>query len=132
MDQSNLWIFMRHPLLLIPEGKLRWSMIPAGLVTASTVLSLPFVMPMRDTATVVDLVEAGSAVDVQYLVSSWTDEEKVKAAYAVGMDYLMTPAYMSVIALSLVWCSRRAKQPPYERQLSFFCGQLRYSLSPTF
>lgn len=100
---------MKHPLQFIPHGKLRYAMIPALLLTFATVGSVPFIMPLRDSGTVVELVEAGSAPEVDRLVQGWSQSERVTAAYAVGLDYLMTPAYMTVFAVALVWSARRAR-----------------------
>ena len=108
---------MTHPLQLIPRGKLRYAMIPALLLTLATVGSLPFIMPLRDSGsgTVVELVEAGSAAKVDRLMQGWSESERVTAAYAVGLDYLMTPAYMSVFAIGLVWAARRARSDVVRR-----------------
>lgn len=104
---------MRHPLERIPDGRLRYAMVPVLVVAVATVGSLPFIMPLRDvgTGTVVELVEAGSAARVGELMVGWSETDRVKAAYAIGMDYLMTLAYMSVFALLLVWSARRTKHP---------------------
>ena len=86
-------------------------MVPALILTVVTVGSLPFIMPLRDpgTGTVVEIVEAGTAAEVSRLVKGWSEPERVTASYAVGMDYLMTPAYMTVFAVSLVWAARRTR-----------------------
>jgi hypothetical protein len=102
---------VKHPLQFIPHGKLRRAMIPALVLTIATVGSLPFIMPLRDSGsgTVVELVEAGSATEVDRLVQGWSQSQRVTAAYAVGLDYLMTPAYMMVFAVALVWAARRTR-----------------------
>lgn len=102
---------MRHPLERIPTRKLRYALLPTLLLTFVTVGSLPFIMPLREvgTGTVVELVEAGNAAEVRRLVAPWSTADRVKAAYAVGMDYLMTLSYMSVVAILMVWASRRTR-----------------------
>lgn len=102
---------MKHPLERIPKAKLRHAMLPALFLTFATVGTLPFIMPLRDvgTGTVVELVEAASAADVERLIAPWSEADRVKAAYAVGMDYLMTLSYMTVAAIMMVWSSRRTR-----------------------
>ena len=72
---------------------------------------MPFIMPLRDvgSGTVVELVEAGSAREVDRLLQGWSQSDRVTAAYAVGLDYLMTPAYMTVFAVALAWAARRTR-----------------------
>lgn len=63
-------------------------------------------LPLRETHTLLDLVQSGSVQAAASVLDHWSPEERIRLAYAVGLDYLMNPAYMNVLAIACVWASR--------------------------
>ena len=97
---------MKHPLARIPPGSLWPWQLASATVAVACLASLPLTLPLRETDTLLDLVESGSVQAATAVLGAWTPEERVRLAHAVGLDYLMNPAYMNVLAIACVWASR--------------------------
>ena len=97
---------VKHPLEQIPEGGLRRWQIPSLVVALVCLAALPIILPGRENHTLLDLVEAGSADAAASVLGHWSNLDRVRVAHAVGLDYLMNPAYMTVFAISCVWAGR--------------------------
>jgi hypothetical protein len=52
------------------------------------------------------LVESGTVQTAAAILEHWNHEDRIRLAYAVGLDFLMNPAYMNVLAISCVWAGR--------------------------
>jgi len=102
---------MWHPLDKIPGGQLRRWQFPSLGVALVCVFSLPFILPGRETHTLIELVESGSSAAAASVLVHWSDQDRIRVAYAVDLDFVMNPAYMNVLAISAIWAGRQ-----FERQ----------------
>jgi len=100
---------VKHPLDHIPLGALRRCQLPSVAVAALCIGALPLILPLRETHTLLDLVEAGTVEAAAAVLEHWSNQERVRLAYAVGLDFLMNPAYMNVLAISCIWSGRRLR-----------------------
>lgn len=98
---------MKHPLDRVPEGRLKRVQLPSLLVAALTIGALPWILPGRESHTLLELVESGSAARAAEIVSHWSASDRIRVAHAVGLDYAMNPAYMNVLAVAAIWAGRR-------------------------
>ena len=79
---------------------------PSVVVALLCVGALPLVLPGREHDTLLDLVESGSVEKAAAVLAHWSSGDRVRAAYAVGLDFLMNPAYMTVLATASIWAGR--------------------------
>jgi hypothetical protein len=100
-------VVLHHPLERIPVGQLRLWQLPTAAVALACLSSLFLILPGRESNTLLDLVASGSAERAQAIVGTWPAGHRVAVAYAVGLDFLMNPAYMNVLAIGLIWSGRR-------------------------
>lgn len=89
-----------HPLNRIPRGQLRRWQLPLLAVAG-------LILPQREDFAILAVVEAGSADTAALVLASWSPQERIRVAYAVGLDFLVNPAYMGVLAIACVWSGRR-------------------------
>jgi hypothetical protein len=104
-----------HPLERIPAGRLRRWQIPLASVAFACLAALVVILPGRESDTLLDLVASGSAERAQAVLATWPNAHRVAVAYAVGLDFLMNPAYMNVIAIAVVWSGRKLRSARAER-----------------
>jgi hypothetical protein len=100
-----------HPLDRVPAGRLRRWQIPSVLIAGACLASLPLILPGRESHTLLDLVESGSAAAAAGVLDQWTPSDRVRVAYAVGLDFLMNPAYLNGLAIAAVWAGRVIRLP---------------------
>jgi hypothetical protein len=117
---------MNHPLDRIPDGQLRRWQIPSVVIAGACLISLPLILPGRETDTLLDLVESGSAAAAASVLESWSLTDRVRAAYAVGLDFLMNPAYLNSLAIAATW-SGRVIRHPVARRLGSLLAWLAWS-----
>ena len=99
---------LNHPLDRIPPGQLRRWQIPLSAIAVVTLAAgIAFVLPQREDFDLLALVEAGDANRAATVLAEWSPEDRVRVAYAVGFDFLVNPAYMSVLAIGCIWSGRR-------------------------
>ena len=99
---------LAHPLNWIPEGQLRRWQVPLLIVAVVGVgTGVGLILPRREGFDLLALVEAGSADAARSVLSRWSHQERIRVAYSVGLDFLVNPAYMSVLAIACVWSGRR-------------------------
>ena len=109
---------IRHPLDAIAEGRLRRWQLPSLAVALLCLGALPWILPGRTDHTLLDLVEAGSVAEASRVLAHWPAEHRVRVAYAVGLDYLMNPAYMNALALGCIWAGRALRSTRARRVAS--------------
>ncbi len=95
-----------HPLEKVSPGFLRHVQIPSVCVALLCLASLPPLLPGGTGHALLELVEAGDAVQAKAVVGQWSEAERSRAAFAVGLDFLMNPAYMNALAIAVVWSGR--------------------------
>ena len=97
---------LSHPFEKIPAGRIRYYAIPLVGITVAILAMFPWIIPDRDTQTLLDLVGAGSAERAAAVLSHWSVADRVRAAFGVGIDFLLNPAYATAAALGCIWASR--------------------------
>jgi hypothetical protein len=97
---------LHHPLERIPPGRLHLWQLPCAAVALACLGTLVLVLPGRESNTLLDLVASGSAERAHAVVGTWPAAHRVAVAYAVGLDFLMNPAYMNVLAIGAIWSGR--------------------------
>jgi hypothetical protein len=97
---------LTHPFEKIGEGRIRFYCVPLVLLTLVILALFPWILPNREAHTLVDLVEAGTPEAAATVLSHWSDADRIKAAFGVGLDFVLNPAYASVGALVCIWASR--------------------------
>jgi hypothetical protein len=101
--RSNVLV---HPLERVPSGALRRWQWPSLFTAAACLLSLPAILPLRESHTLFELVESGTVDAAAAILDHWSAQDRARASHAVGLDYLMNPAYMNVLAISCIWAGR--------------------------
>jgi hypothetical protein len=97
---------LSHPFEMIAPGRIRMYLIPLSSLVVVILAMLPWILPNRETHTLINLVEAGSPEAAAAVLSYWNESDRVRASYGVGLDFLLNPAYANVAALACVWASR--------------------------
>ena len=77
--------------------------------------SVGLILPGRESNTLLDLVACGSAQRAGEILATWPSAHRVAVAYAVGLDFLMNPAYMTTIGIATIWAGRQFTAPPAGR-----------------
>jgi hypothetical protein len=91
---------MTHPLVAIaPEKRLR---VFVPLLTATLVLTILFRFIGPTQPTIVDFELAGSVPKAQAIVDAWSETDRIRAGFSLGIDYLYMPVYSTTIALACV------------------------------
>jgi hypothetical protein len=91
---------MAHPLAtLTPEKRTRWFVM---LLIATLVLTFLFRFIGPDKPTIVDFELAGSAPNAQAIIDAWSETDRIRAGFSLGIDYLYMPVYSTTIALACV------------------------------
>jgi hypothetical protein len=80
-------------------------------VAVACVASLGVILPGRESDTLLDLVASGSAERAEAILATWPPTHRVAVAYAVGLDFLMNPAYMNALAIAVIWSGRTLHIP---------------------
>jgi len=101
-----------HPFERIAPGHIRVWLVPLAALALLLLALLPVLLPERETHTLLDLIRAGSVARAEEVLAHWSLDERVRAAHALGLDYLLNPAYLNALALACVWASRRFRAEP--------------------
>ena len=97
---------LTHPFQRIARGRIRLFVVPLAGIVLVIVALFPWIVPDRETHSLVDLVEAGSPEAAGAVLAHWSEADRVRAAFGVGLDFLLNPAYANLAALICVWASR--------------------------
>jgi hypothetical protein len=91
---------MTHPLAaLAPEKRVRWFVL---LLIATLALTFVFRFIGPDKPTIVDFELAGSVPNAQAIIDAWSETDRIRAGFSLGIDYLYMPVYSTTIALACV------------------------------
>jgi len=91
---------MTHPLAaLAPEKRIRW-FVPLLIATLLLTFLFRFIGPSQPT--IVDFELAGSMPKAQTIIDAWSETDRIRAGFSLGIDYLYMPVYSTTIALACV------------------------------
>ena len=91
---------MSHPLAAIPSAKRAQIFIPLLIATLVITFLFRFIGPAQPT--IVDFELAGSVPKAQAIVDAWNENDRIRAGFSLGFDYLYMPVYSTTIALACV------------------------------
>jgi hypothetical protein len=91
---------MTHPLAaLASEKRVRW-FVPLLIATLLLTFLFRFIGPAKPT--IVDFELAGSVPNAQSIIDAWSETDRIRAGFSLGIDYLYMPVYSTTIALACV------------------------------
>jgi hypothetical protein len=93
---------MAHPLVALskmPEKRVR---VFVALLVATLVLTFLFRFIGPSRPTIVDFELAGSVPRAQAIIDAWSETDRIRAGFSLGIDYLYMPVYSTTIALACV------------------------------
>jgi hypothetical protein len=91
---------MTHPLAaLAPDKRVRW-FVPLLIATLLLTFLFRFIGPTQPT--IVDFELAGSVSNAQTIINAWSETDRIRAGFSLGIDYLYMPVYSTTIALACV------------------------------
>jgi hypothetical protein len=91
---------MTHPLASLPHDKR--VRVFVALLIATLVLTFLFRFIGPNQPTIVDFELAGSVPKAQAIVDAWSETDRIRAGFSLGIDYLYMPVYSTTIALACV------------------------------
>ena len=89
-----------HPLSAVPSHKRARVFIPLLVATLVITLLFRFIGPAQPT--IVDFELAGSVPKAQAIIDAWNENDRIRAGFSLGFDYLYMPVYSTTIALACV------------------------------
>lgn len=97
----------RHPLERLSDPALGALSVACLMATVLCLVAALALLPGRESATVLDFVQAFSAERARAVAVHWSVSDRVRIAHAVGLDYLMNPAYLTLAAALCIRAGRR-------------------------
>ena len=91
---------MTHPLASLPHDKR--VRVFLSLLIATLVLTFLFRFIGPNQPTIVDFELAGSVPKAQAIIDAWSETDRIRAGFSLGIDYLYMPVYSTTIALACV------------------------------
>ena len=91
---------LTHPLSLIPADKRTRVFIPLLIATLIITFLFRFIGPTQPT--IVDFELAGSVPKAQAIIDAWNENDRIRAGFSLGFDYLYMPVYSTTIAVACV------------------------------
>ena len=91
---------MTHPLASLPHDKR--VRVFVSLLIATLVLTFLFRFIGPNQPTIVDFELAGSLPKAQAIIDAWSETDRIRAGFSLGIDYLYMPVYSTTIALACV------------------------------
>src|SRR5512137_2594630 len=89
-----------HPLASIPTRKRIRVFVPLLIATLVITFLFRFIGPAQPT--IVDFELAGSVPKAQAIIDAWNENDRIRAGFSLGFDYLYMPVYSTTIALACV------------------------------
>ncbi len=115
-----LVVLSRHPLERIRSSQRHWLVVPFLLATVILWWLLTQVLEPGGW-TVEQLSLARSRPAAQRILDAWsqTDDDRARAAFVVGLDYLFIPVYTTTAMLLCLWgaCCPKAARAGRQRLL---------------
>ena len=91
---------LTHPLAAIPSDKRLRVFVPLLIATLVITFLFRFIGPAQPT--IVDFELAGSVPKAQAVIDAWNENDRIRAGFSLGFDYLYMPVYSTTIALACV------------------------------
>jgi hypothetical protein len=92
---------MKHPLEAIPHGKRLVVFLALLAVFLVITIGFQFIGPAEPS--IVDLELAGTTCRAAQIIDAWDMQDRIRAGFNLGLDYLYMPVYSTLIALVCVW-----------------------------
>ncbi len=89
-----------HPLVAIPSDRRARVFVPLLVATLVITFLFRFIGPAQPT--IVDFELAGSVPKAQAIIDAWNENDRIRAGFSLGFDYLYMPVYSTTIALACV------------------------------
>ncbi len=91
---------LTHPLVAIPFDKRARVFVPLLIATLVITFLFRFIGPARPT--IVDFELAGSVPKAQAIIDAWNENDRIRAGFSLGFDYLYMLVYSTTIALACI------------------------------
>ena len=91
---------LTHPLAAIPSDKRARIFVPLLIATLVITFLFRFIGPAQPT--IVDFELAGSVQKAQTIIDAWNENDRIRAGFSLGFDYLYMPVYSTTIALGCI------------------------------
>jgi hypothetical protein len=92
---------MKHPLEAIPQGKRLLVFLALLAVFLVITIGFRFIGPAQPS--IVDFELAGTTDRAAEIINAWDTQDRIRAGFSLGLDYLYMPVYSTLIALACVW-----------------------------
>jgi len=92
---------LTHPLATIPVDKRSRVFVPWLIATLLMTFLFRFIGPAKPS--IVDYELAGSVSKATEIINAWNENDRIRAGFSLGVDYLYMPVYSTTIALACVW-----------------------------
>jgi hypothetical protein len=92
---------LTHPLATIPVDKRSRVFVPWLIATLLMTFLFRFIGPAKSS--IVDYELAGSVSKATEIINAWNENDRIRAGFSLGVDYLYMPVYSTTIALACVW-----------------------------
>jgi hypothetical protein len=92
---------MQHPLARLTPDAQRRVFLPWLIATLLMTLLFRFIGPAKPN--IVDYELAGSVSTATDIINAWNENDRMRAGFSLGIDYLYMPLYSTTIALACVW-----------------------------
>ena len=92
---------MKHPLEAIPHGKRLVVFLALLAVFLVITIGFRFIGPAEPD--IVDFELAGTTERATEIINAWDVQDRIRAGFNLGFDYLYMLVYSTLIALACVW-----------------------------
>ena len=92
---------MKHPLEAISHGKRLVVFLTLLAVFLVMTIGFRFIGPAEPN--ILDFELAGTTDRATQIINAWDMQDRVRAGFSLGFDYLYMPVYSTLIALACVW-----------------------------
>ena len=103
---------LTHPLAAIPSDKRARVFVPLLMATLVITFLFRFIGPAQPT--IVDFELAGSVPKAQAIIDAWNANDRIRAGFSLGFDYLYMPVYSTTIALACVMAAGVLKRTAWQ------------------
>lgn len=111
---------LTHPLAAISPNQRARVLTPLLLATLIITFLFRFIGPAQPagggtptvsgTPTIVDFELAGSVDQAAQIINAWNENDRIRAGFSLGFDYLYMPVYSTTIALACVMAAGALKR----------------------
>ncbi len=92
---------MKHPLEAIPHSKRLAVFLTLLAVFLVMTIAFRFIGPAEPN--ILDFELAGTTDRATQIINAWDMQDRIRAGFNLGFDYLYMPVYSTLIALACVW-----------------------------